>query len=209
MDNLAFLKDNVFEFLLYQPQWFPYLASFSMLIACGLGLPIPEDLTLFTMGYVSYSGITNFKLSVVVCLFGVLVGDSIIYVIGRQYGLRLARRKFMARFLSPERLEGARANFHKYGNRLIFGARFMPGLRAPTYFFAGTMHLPYRVFIAYDGLAALISVPVFTGATYFFGEQIEHAVAVVRRVQNGIAFLILGIVTLFVIKHYYANRNKK
>ncbi|MBI3555325.1 MAG: DedA family protein [Deltaproteobacteria bacterium] len=209
MDNISFLKDGLFEFLLYKPAGFPYFAAFSMLVACGLGLPIPEDITLFTMGYVAYAGIASFKGSVAVCLVGVLLGDTIIYWIGRKFGVRLAKRGIFARMLPPERMDRTREMFHRMGNKVIFAARFMPGLRAPTYFSAGTLHLPFRVFIFYDGLAALLSVPLLIGVTYFFGEQIDSAVAMARRVQNGIAFLILAIVLLLVAKHYIFKNKRR
>ncbi|MBI3541846.1 MAG: hypothetical protein HY075_01040 [Deltaproteobacteria bacterium] len=102
MDNNVI--NHVFEFLLYQPAGFPYLAAFSMLLACGLGLPIPEDLTLFTMGYVAYSGIASFRASCAVCLFGVLVGDATIYWIGRRYGTRLLKKGILAKLFPPERM---------------------------------------------------------------------------------------------------------
>lgn len=209
MDDLNFLKDSLFEFLLYKPAGFPYFAAFSMLLACGLGLPIPEDITLFAMGYVSYAGIASFKTSVAVCLVGVLLGDSIIYWIGRRYGAQLAQKGIFAKMLTPDRMERTRKMFLKMGNKVIFAARFMPGLRAPTYFSAGTLQLPFRIFIFYDGLAALLSVPMLIAVTYYFGEHIDNAVALARRVQHGIVFLILGIIVFFVLKHYILSRKKR
>ena len=44
----------------------------------------------------------------------------------------------------------------------------------------GVLHLPYRVFIFYDGLASLISVPVIIGAVYYFGDNIDKVVEVIR-----------------------------
>lgn len=204
----SFLKDKLFEFFLYKPAGFPYIAAFLILLVCGLGVPIPEDLTLFAMGYVSYSGIANVGISTAVCLFGVLFGDSIIYWIGRYYGAKLTKTGVFARLLPPERMEKTREMFHKMGNKVIFAARFMPGLRAPTYFSAGTLHLPYRVFIFYDGLAALLSVPLLVGTTYIFGEHIDKAVAVARQVQHGIIFVIIGVIALLVAKHFVMKKLK-
>lgn len=205
---MNFDLERLFEFLLYKPASFPYVAAFLMLLACGLGLPMPEDITLFLMGFASYRGIADFKISVVVCMVGVLLGDSLIYWIGRRYGTRLATRGIFAKMLPPERMEKTREMFHRMGNKVIFAARFMPGLRAPTYFSAGTLHLPFRVFFFYDFLASILSVPLLIGVTYYFGEHIEKAIEIARTVQHGIVFVILGIIAIFVAKHFITKRLK-
>lgn len=194
--------DAILEFLLYSPGPVPYIAAFSMLMACGLGLPIPEDITLFSMGLLAYYGVVDIRISTFVCLVGVLLGDSIIYFIGRHYGVRLARKGIFAKVLPPERMERTKFLFHRMGNKVIFAARFMPGLRAPTYFSAGTLHLPFRVFLFYDGVAALLSVPLLIGVVYVFGDQVDHVIQIVRKVQNGIVFLLVAIVLAFIAKHY-------
>lgn len=200
--------DKLFEFLLYTPEAFPYVIAFAVLLACGLGLPIPEDVTLFTMGYLSYNGVTSIKVSIAVCFFGVMLGDTIIYLIGRKYGTRLVRKGIFAKILPPDRMHRTREMFHKMGNKVIFAARFMPGLRAPAYFSAGTLHLPFKVFLFYDGLAALLSVPLLVGVVYHFGDHIDRVINVARRVQHGITGLILGIVAIFVLKHYIMKKRR-
>jgi membrane protein DedA with SNARE-associated domain len=194
--------ESLIEFLLYSQGPVPYIVAFSVLVACGIGLPIPEDITLFAMGLISYYGLTDIRISIAVCLVGVLLGDSVIYFIGHHYGSRMAKRGIFAKLLPPDRMKRTRELYHKYGNKLIFVARFMPGLRAPAYFSAGTFHLPYKVFIFYDGMAALLSVPLLVGAVYYFGDHVDHVIQVARKVQNGIVFLVLGLVLIFVIKHY-------
>lgn len=200
--------DRLFEVLLYTPPIVPYLAAFLILVACGLGLPIPEDITLFVMGYLSYNQITDFNISVVVCFVGVLLGDTVIYAVGWKYGESLTKRKFFAKLLPPERMEKTREMFHRMGNKVIFAARFMPGLRAPTYFSAGALRLPFKVFFFYDVLASLLSVPLLIGVTYYFGDKIEAAIQVAREIQHGIIFVIVGLILLFVLKHYVMKRRQ-
>src|SRR5581483_2662325 len=126
--------DSLLEFLLYMQGSATYAAALGVLLACGLGLPIPEDITLFTMGLLSYYGLTDLKTSILVCLIGVVAGDVTIYWVGRHYGMRLVKRGIFSKILPADRLEKVKGLFHKFGNKVIFAARFMPGLRAPTYF---------------------------------------------------------------------------
>jgi membrane protein DedA with SNARE-associated domain len=111
--------------------------------------------------------------------------------------------------LPDDRLAAVQNKFHKRGNKLIFAARFMPGLRAPIFFSAGTLHLPARVFWFYDGMAALISVPGIIGAVYYFGDQVDHVVRAVRRIEHGLFFVILGILTAMGVKWYVTHRKLK
>jgi membrane protein DedA with SNARE-associated domain len=201
--------DRAFEVLLYTPSAVPYIAAFSILLLCGLGLPIPEDITLFLMGFLSFNGIADFKISVVVCLLGVLIGDSIIYWLGRRYGLHLTRHRLLSRALTPERMEKTKELFHRWGNKVIITARFMPGFRAPTYFSAGALHLPFRVFIFYDSIASFLSVPLLIGVTYHFGDQINWAIRAAKEVQFGIAGTILAIILIFVAKHYFFKARRR
>lgn len=54
---------------------------FSVLCACGIGGPIPQDITLFIGGLLSYYGKANGYLMIVVSLTGVRIGDD--HVCGR------------------------------------------------------------------------------------------------------------------------------
>ncbi len=194
--------ETLLEFLIYLQGPVTYLVAFGVLLACGLGVPIPEDITLFTMGILSYYGLTDLKTSIVVCLVGVLVGDSITFWVGRKYGTRLVKKGFLAKLFPPQRLSKTKDLFHKWGNKLIFAARFMPGLRAPAYFSAGTLNLPFRVFFFYDGLASILSVPLLVGAVYYFGDHLDRVIKIARSVQHGIAFTIATVILALVAKHY-------
>jgi membrane protein DedA with SNARE-associated domain len=85
----------------------------------------------------------------------------------------------------------------------------MPGLRTPVFFTSGTLHLPLRVFLSYDGLAALISVPTIVFATYFFGDHVDRVVRVVKRVQFGVVGTILLIVAVISLKAWWANKKQQ
>lgn len=201
--------DRLIDFLLnfYGPT--PYLIVFGVLLACGLGLPIPEDITLFVAGVLSYYGVADLWVMIGVCLFGVMFGDSVIFLLGAKYGRRLTKKWLFHKLLPDERLEAVKKKFHERGNKLIFAARFMPGFRAPIFFSAGTLHLPFRVFFFYDGTAALLSVPAIVGAIYYFGDQLDQVIKVIQRVEHSIAFLIFGAILLILAKWYWTHRPLK
>jgi membrane protein DedA with SNARE-associated domain len=187
----------------------PYVMIFGILIACGLGLPIPEDIALFAAGLLAYYGMTNLGAMIVVCFLGVVIGDTIIFTLGSTYGRKLTKKWFFHRLLPDERLNWVKEKFHQRGNKLIFVARFMPGFRAPVFFSSGVLHLPLRVFLFYDGMAALISVPTIIGAVYYFGDHIDTVVRFIRRLEHGIAFVIFAGLLLILGKWYITHRKLK
>ena len=131
---------------------------FSLLVACGLGLPLPEDIALITGGFLAAlgppHGVGSVTLMVFVGLAGILVGDSIIFKAGQDYGEKLLDTS-LGKHIPRERVARIRELFARHGAKFIVVARFLPGVRAVTYFVAGTSKVPYWQFLAYDGLAAI------------------------------------------------------
>ena len=201
---MDFLVDFLLNF--YGPM--PYVLIFGILLACGLGLPIPEDVTLFAAGLLAYYGVTHLGWMIVISFFGVMLGDSIVYYLGRHYGRRLTKKWFFAKMLPQERLELVSQQINKK-KKLLFAARFMPGLRAPIFFTAGVLHVPVRKFLLYDGTAALISVPAIILAVYYFGDQLDFIVRIIKRVEHGILFVIAAVVLAMFTKWYVTHRRLK
>ena len=136
-----------------------------VLITCGLGVPLPEDVPLITGGWlVGRSG--SLPLMIFTGLAGILIGDSIIFRAGEVYGEKLLETR-LGRHIPGERVRKTIAAFERHGPKFIMAARFLPGLRAPTFFVAGLTGVPYWKFIVYDGLAACVSAPAWVYLGYW------------------------------------------
>ena len=95
-------------------------------------------------------------------MLGVLAGDGFMFVAGRVWGQKILKFKPIARVMTPKRYAQVQEKFDKYGNWVLFVARFLPGLRTAVFVTAGiSRKVSYLRFILMDGLAALISVPVW------------------------------------------------
>ena len=188
---------------------FPYVLIFGVLLMCGFGLPLPEDILLFAGGMLAYYGQADIYLMTIVAFFGIMIGDATIFFLGNRFGPTLLSHRVFQKIMHAERLAYVKESFHAHGNKVIFGARFMPGLRTPVFFTAGTLHLPFRVFLFYDGMAALISVPAITFAVYYFGGQVEKVVHTIRNIEHGI-ILVIAAVALFVgVKVWLGRRSAR
>lgn len=170
-----------------------YAAVFFVLVICGFGVPIPEDLTLVTGGVISGMGYTNPHMMFAVGMLGVLVGDGIMFAAGRIWGQKILRFKPIARIMTPKRYAQVQEKFDKYGNWVLFVARFLPGLRTAVFVTAGiSRKVSYLRFIIMDGLAALISVPIWIYLGEYGAHNIDWLMAKMHSLQSGI-FVILGI----------------
>ena len=139
-----------------------YFSVFFILLICGFGVPIPEDITLVAGGIIAGLGFADVHIMVAVSLLGVLIGDGTMFTLGRVFGERILRFRPIRRILPPRRFAQVQEKFAKYGNWVLFVARFLPGLRSPIYVTAGmSRQVCYCRFLIMDGMAALISVPVW------------------------------------------------
>jgi len=137
--------------------WGPFL----LLLLCGLGLPLPEDIVLVAAGVLAAEDSRPVFPIMVLMYTGILLGDFITFCLGKYLGSRALRSKWGQVFIRPEKLKRAEDLFHKHGVWVIFVGRFLPGLRAPLFFSAGLLGFSRLKFLSIDGFAALISAPLF------------------------------------------------
>ncbi|MCR5084157.1 MAG: DedA family protein [Succinivibrionaceae bacterium] len=189
----------MFDFLFQFFSDYGYIAVFGMLILCGFGLPVPEDITLVTGGVIAGLGMGNPHVMLAVGLAGVLIGDSTMFLGGHIFGYRIQRIRLFRRILPPQRFSQIQVQFKRHGLGLLFVARFLPGLRSPIFMVAGmSQRIAYLTFIAMDGMAALISVPVWIYLGYFFADNLDVLWEHVHNVQH-LIFGLLGLLLIVIV----------
>ena len=158
-------------FLINYSEHFIYAGLFLILFFCGLGLPIPEEITVLTGGFLINLGFTRFYPTLATVFVGVLTGDMALYSIGRRWGHGIITHRHLRKIFSEERLERVRRFFREHGSKTIFIARFISGFRVAAFLAAGTMGVKPGKFLFLDFLAALIAVPLLLCLGYYFGEH--------------------------------------
>ena len=131
-----------------------HLGLFGVLLAAGMGLPLPEDIPLILAGLIVRKTDGSLLLMILTGLSGVMVGDSILFLLGRRYGSGIVERRWFRRIAKPWLLEKARKKYEDHGAKILFVGRFMPGLRAVLFHSAGVFWVPYWKFLMFDGSAA-------------------------------------------------------
>lgn len=212
--NLA--NHQVFQFLAqyaYQPEWV-YLAVVGMMLASGFGLPIPEEVTLISVGVLAFMGSrpdlfppptpdaqpVNMHHAAVVAFLAIMLSDLLIYSLGRMWGRKLLYHDSMRRLVSHDSLQKVENWTHRYGMVAVFVFRFTPGVRFPGHLVCGIMKLPAWKFLSVDGFAALISVPTQIYLVAIYGEPILKFLHEVKMVI--LAMIIVGLI-FYISRKFY------
>jgi membrane protein DedA with SNARE-associated domain len=188
---------------------FHYMAPFTVLLLCGVGLPLPEEVTLIASGILLHQEKVEFMPITLVCSSAILLGDSIPYWLGRHWGLAALRTRWLAKILHPERFAMLERRFAEKGNWAIFTCRFLPGLRIPGYFIAGTLRMTYPRFLLIDALGVLISVPTSIWVAKWFGGTFEEASRKVHGLNLWLAFVVVSLVLIMFVRSRVRGRSRR
>lgn len=212
--------------LFSQSVYEPYMVYFGVsviMFASSFGFPIPEEVTLISVGFVAFMGSrpdlypppypgaepVNLIVLANVCFFSVIISDFIVYSIGRIYGKRILTNKWVVKLVSSETQERIQSLAHKYSFWISGIFRFTPGLRFPGHLSCGVMGIPVWKFLLVDGMAALLSVPTQVLLVAHFGEVIVEKIKLINR---GVAYIVFGLLLYFITKkimeHYKQKRTK-
>lgn len=194
------------------PEGWAFGAVIGVLLICGLGLPFPEEIPLFLAGYLVYSGQVHLNTCMLFTVMAILIGDSALFSIGHKFGPQIFQIPLFGKLLTPSRVKRVNEYFQKYGNGVVFVARFMAGVRGPVFLTAGILRMPYRRFILLDGIAALISAPTVVWATYkfcqYFSGETESVMRFVRKTEGYLLVLAVVLVALVWFVLYRVKRNR-
>jgi membrane protein DedA with SNARE-associated domain len=178
-----------------------YGLVFFLLIICGVGLPINEDIVLLGASALTLKGVMDPVPLIVVSWFGLLCGDGLIFHWGHRFGSKVLRMGFFSRMMSEQRLESMQATMRRYGPAYIFVVRFMPGVRTLLFLAAGSLKMPYRHLFIFDGLAALVQLPLLVYSVRYVGGRWEEILELLHRFQGVIIpAIIVLLLTVWLLK---------
>ncbi|WP_430780814.1 DedA family protein [Actinoplanes sp. G11-F43] len=143
------------------PAW-AYLALFSFLAVDALVPVIPIQAIMITSGALTVYGNLDLAAVIAIGALGMFTGDTIAFVLGRSTGARLSalRSRFAPRneehdSKTRRAAERFTRGLRRPGPLVILLCRFVPGGRMASGYHAGRTGYPIRLFVLYDGLAAL------------------------------------------------------
>ncbi|MEP7182633.1 MAG: bifunctional DedA family/phosphatase PAP2 family protein [Betaproteobacteria bacterium] len=168
--------------------------------AAFLGVIVPGESLVLVAGFFAAQGLLDLGDLMVVVAMGATLGDSIGYELGRFLGrpwlLRYGRRVG----INPERLSRVDAFFARHGGKSVFLGRFVGFARALVPFLAGSSRMPYRLFLPYNALGAVLWSIVVVLLGYFLGASWQIAAGWIGKasaILGGVLLFILGLAWLW------------
>jgi membrane protein DedA with SNARE-associated domain len=168
---------------------FGYLAIFVLLVAGGLGVPVPEEILQLTTGYLARRGVFSFWPAVVVTWLGLVAGDGLFFLLARRHGPRLLTNRHVASLLTPRRRAFLDRHFDRHAVLTIMVARHASGFRLPAYALAALHGVRPLTFLVADGVSASLSVPLVLSAGWLLATHIEEVKRDLHEVELGMALL--------------------
>lgn len=177
------------------------------IVFCETGLVVlpflPGDSMLFAAGSIAAIGGMNIFVLIGLLIMAAVLGDFVNFEIGKHFGKKLFANP-NSRIFKPQYLQKTQAYYAKYGGRTIILARFIPLVRTFAPFVGGMGQMPYREFVKYNLIGAVLWVTGFTLLGYFFG-----GLAIVKK---NFSLFLIGIIVVSVlpmlIEIWRAKKNK-
>lgn len=191
-----------------------YAAMFGILVLCGLGLPLPEEVTLIGSGLLVGWGDADFLYATIACTLGILAGDSFIFGMGYMFGVQFLRSRPMRFLLSSRRQRKVGRFFRKHGSKAVFFARFFAGVRIGVYAYAGSQRMSWYRFLCLDFIGAILSgtISIWIGkwAALKFAqsrqEAKQKALEIAGETGHWILLGIAMVIAVAVLLRLYFNR---
>ncbi|WP_275983759.1 DedA family protein [Paenibacillus hamazuiensis] len=184
-----------------------YVALFGLLALGIVGLPVPDEILMTTVGSLASMGVLSYSMSFVVCYLGAMTGMIVSYTLGRKVGKPVLYRVGKWVKLSPSRLEKAEGWFHKYGLWTVAFGYYVPGVRHFTCYLAGVSGVGFWRYLLYAGTGALIWVFSFLTLGHLIGENAPALLNLIHKYM-GISIAVL-LVILGIVVYWYIRRRKK
>jgi membrane protein DedA with SNARE-associated domain len=189
------------------------IVLFLMLAVGIIGLPIPDELIMTTVGACVSNGTFPISLTMVYfsALAGAISGITVSYYLGAKFGQKLVAKHGDKIFLSQERVEYIQNFFDKWGGWVLPFGYFIPGVRHFTACVVGMssrMSIWRFALFAYLGAAFWCAVFVFGG--FFIGPE---AIIILRKLHDFLGgdwlFTILALVLVSLVLIFMVRRRRR
>ncbi|MCB9653622.1 MAG: DedA family protein [Deltaproteobacteria bacterium] len=169
------------------------------LLLAGIGVPIPEDPLLLVAGVLAHRSPTTepWWALLPMAYVSVVGADCGLFWMARRMGESILRRRPFKYLVTDKRRATVRHLFDRYGPYAVFAGRHMSGVRAVVFILAGVERMPFSLFLMWDALAALVTVPVVFTLGYLGAAHVAAIETGMAKLEHWLLFggalaLILG-----------------
>ena len=169
-----------------------YLILFVAVFARQLCIPVPAILFLVSAGALSGTHKLSYPGILVVSVFGCVIADFIWFEAGRLRGKRILRLLCSLAGDPSYCIRRARTAFSSKGIRLLWVAKFVPGLDGICPPLAGMSGAKRRVFVLHDAIGATLWCGTYVTAGFVFTNEVNRVAHYASVFAIGL-ILVLGV----------------
>jgi len=182
-----------------------YVGIFILMALESALIPIPSEVTMPFSGYLASTGSLSYIYIVLVGTLANLAGSLVAYYIGffLEESVLLSFIKKYGKFilLSEHEYERAGKWFKKYGDKIIFISRLLPGVRTIISLPAGMFEMDIKKFIIYTTLGCLLWSALLTYIGMTLGANWKALDPYYRKFEFLIVGLIIIGIVVYIEKH--------
>lgn len=182
-----------------------YAGIFVLMMLESALIPIPSEITMPFSGFLASQGKLSLIVVIIVGTIANLVGSYVAYWLGYfiEETILLNLIKKYGKFLLVTDDDYQRANkwFIKYGDKIIFISRLMPGIRTIISLPAGVFKMDIKKFTLYTIAGCLIWSTFLAYIGYILGENWTALEGYFRKFEIVIALLLIIAATWYLEKH--------
>src|SRR6266849_6133077 len=176
-----------------------YLLVFLIVFAEAAGLPAPAALALIAGGAAAAAHILSPTLVLVIALCAMLLGDTLLFVLGRYTGWALLG--FLCRLsLNPETcILRSAESFYKRGRTTLVFAKFIPGVNTMAAPLAGSMKMKPAQFLQLDFAGTCLYVLAYASLGYVFRDFVVKITQGLQIAGHAVAEVVLVALVIFAV----------
>ncbi len=152
-----------------------YAVTFALIFLESVGIPVPgEGILIATALFAARTQRLDIAVVVITAATAAFLGSNVGYLLGRSAGHALIQRFGGYVGLTPARQRLGQYLFIRHGAKIIFLGRFIAILRAFAGILAGANQMPWRKFLLFNGLGAIVWTAAIALGAFYFGKAFVH-----------------------------------
>ena len=180
-----------------------YSILFVIVLAEAIGLPVPAALALLIAGGSSAKGPLQFGLVVLTSMAGLLLGDALLFLLGRSTGWWLLGLLCKLSLNPDSCILRSAESFRRHGRKMLVLAKFVPGINSLAPPLAGSMNMRFARFFPLDLSGALLYTAVWAGAGFVFSDFLASLMKGYEAGGRFLMWLALGAVVAYFGYHIW------
>lgn len=173
-----------------------YLSIFIWFLILDQLTPIPEEVTLLSIGYISGHHLINPYFAGLAAFFGLTIIDSVYYWLAFS-GNKLVNH--LKNNISEKLMEKYLKGLKEHRIRTLLLLSFIPKIRFFSPVFAGVFRVKWRSFFLVNGIGTIIFIIIYIGIGMLFHNSLEYLLKEIETVRHSvfIGFMIVTTVWMF------------